>query len=323
MIENEAACPHNRPMQTRDLTPDTDSLHPDMRAIIGGPQLPTTLDVATMRHHAKASKAAWNAGAEVGLPVFWQNYPAAVDMRPAVRIGRDDIAPLVHIHGGGWSICDLETHKSIICDLHRATGRAVWAPHPRQAPEHRYPEPLDDIEAALRNVGSGGARPLVVSGDSAGANLTLAALLRARDEKRPLPVGKLILFYGCYRAVFDTASHLAFGQHYGLTTAKMRRFWQLYAPDGGPYADLSEAGFHDLPPVQIHVAACDPLASDSHWLHRRIRQDGGHADLVQWPGMAHGFLHYARDLRPARDCFATAARFIATKMCCDETGWNL
>lgn len=215
--------------------------------------------------------------------------------------------PVIHLHGGGWSIGSPETHLSLLAGLALATGRPVIAPRVRQAPEHPCPAALDDVHRAL--TGRNG-RPFVLGGDSAGANLALAAFLRARDRGDPLAVSGLVLYYGCFRRRFDTRSHRDFGEGHGLTTEKMRRFWEFYAPDGGACADLSDADVSGLPPVQLHVAECDPLACDTIWLHDRLRDFGVSAELLIWPGMAHGFLHYASDLPQAREAFARTARFI-------------
>ena len=69
------------------------------------------------------------------------------------------------------------------------------------------------------------ASRIAVAGDSAGANLALAALVHRRDAGKPaLAAGAL--FYGCYAPDFTTASHAAFGSGtYLLSSANMRWYW--------------------------------------------------------------------------------------------------
>ena len=290
------------------ISPMPGALDPRMREILDASPPLSSLATAEMRRHALLSKQRWNDKARAGLRVIEEMTGSAHDL-PTLRCEAPDATgtPIVHLHGGGWSIGSPQTHLSLLADLAGALARPVLAPHPRQAPEHPYPAPLDDVLAALSDSAGG---PLVVSGDSAGANLALAAALKARDDGRALPISALILFYGCYRRKQDTASHAAFGTDHGLTSEKMARFWDGYAPEGGAYADLSEADFTGLPPVQLHIAECDPLADDSRWLAVRLRADGVHAELHEWTGMAHGFLHYASALPQARDAFAAVARFV-------------
>ena len=68
-------------------------------------------------------------------------------------------------------------------------------PSYRLSPEHRHPAALDDCVTAYRWLLAQGhdARRIVVAGDSAGGNLTLALMLRLRDEGLPLPAGAVAL----------------------------------------------------------------------------------------------------------------------------------
>ena len=277
---------------------EIDRLDPRMRAILDAAPALYSLEIEDMRRHALVSKARWNEGAFEGL----STHPG-----PPMTLGGIDAGgmPIVHLHGGGWSIGSPQTHASVLADLARATGGRVIAPHPPQAPEHPYPAPLESVLEAISDT-----PPFILSGDSAGANLALAAALLARDRGHPLPARGLVLFYGCFRRTTTTASHAEFGADHGLTTEKMKRFWNLYAADGGEYADLTDADFHGLPSVQLHLAECDPLADDTWWLNDRLREAGVEVELLAWPGMAHGFLHYARDLPQAREAFRHVARFV-------------
>jgi len=92
---------------------------------------------------------------------------------------------------------------------------------------------LLDTVACLRtlldgNVNGLDSGPVFVSGDSAGANLALAAILYEEAEERRLPDAGL-LFYGNYTADFSGSSYARFENGPGLTTAKMRRYWDWYA----------------------------------------------------------------------------------------------
>jgi acetyl esterase len=230
------------------------------------------------------------------------------EIRPPGSTG----APIVHIHGGGWATCDLDTHLAVVAGLARASGRSVLAPHARRAPESPYPAPLADTIAALRFVSNTHPDGFFLSGDSAGANLALAALLSLRDTSDAMPVRSAALFYGCYRRRFDTPSHIRYGDgRYGLSTEKMATFWNLYAPNAtdARYADLEGHDMTDLPPLQIHAAQTDILSADSQWLADKVRGHGGAATLLVWDGMAHGFLHYPSGLSSAREAAARAAEF--------------
>lgn len=290
----------------------SDTPTPEMQALMAAMSPAPGEDVDALRRHARDSSAAWNIGEDEGLNVHRGTVPGAAGARPVLVMRKADTnaAPIVHIHGGGWALGDLETHLAILAKLARVSGRPVVAPHPRQAPEDPAPAPLDDVMATLRHLAVGAEDGFFLSGDSAGANLALAALLRARDEGAPLPVRAVSLQYGCFQRVFDTESHRLFGDgRFGLSSEKMRLFWSMYVPQVGPYTDLTDHDLGGLPPVQIHVAALDPLRDDSIWLRDRLTGCGNPPEWRMWDGVIHGFLKYHRQLAPAREALRSTAAF--------------
>lgn len=285
---------------------------PEMRQIMAAMPPPPGQDVAAMRRHARETKAPWNADEGGGLDLRRGTFPGAAGARPLLEVRTPSAAgaPIVHIHGGGWAVGSIDTHLAILSELARVSGRPVVAPHPRQAPEDPSPAPLDDVMAALRHVAADAEGGIFMSGDSAGANLAVAALLCARDEGAPLPVRAVSLQYGCFLRRFDTESHQLFGDgKFGLTTEKMRLFWSMYAPQAAPYTDLSDHDLGGLPPVQVHVAGLDPLRDDSLWLRARLGDCGNPPDWHMWDGVIHGFLQFHRQLAPARAALGAAAAF--------------
>lgn len=106
----------------------------------------------------------------------------------------DDTGPRpghVYVHGGGWWLGTLE-HRDALCTARAAsTGAVVVSVAHRQAPEHRYPVPVEDVHAALAwtaaQAAALGVDParLTIGGDSSGANLAAAAALMARDRGGP------------------------------------------------------------------------------------------------------------------------------------------
>lgn len=200
------------------------------------------------------------------------------------------------------------------------SGMPVIAPDYRLAPENPFPAGLKDVVATLRSLfevtkGFGVSKgPLLMSGDSAGANLALAAMLHEHAAGQALPDGAL-LFYGNYARSFETPSYVRFAEGPGLTRGKMRRYWSFYAGDRAIEADplacpliADDAALAALPPLHLMAAAVDPLLSDTVSLSQRLRSLGRDDEMHIVPGVLHGFLQNTYELSAAREALAVAGK---------------
>lgn len=100
---------------------------------------------------------------------------------------------MLHLHGGGFVLCGLDSHRSFVSHLSAATGATVLHIDYRLAPEHPFPAGLDDACTSYRWLLDAFGAPTVISGDSAGGGLAMGVLLRARDEGVPLPTGVALI----------------------------------------------------------------------------------------------------------------------------------
>jgi acetyl esterase len=240
------------------------------------------------------------------------------------RPSRDRVGAVLFLHGGGWFHCNVDTHDRLMRVLARDSGLAVLGVDYRLAPEHPYPAGLEDAISAWRWMGENAERlnldpkKMGVAGDSAGANIALAMTLAERDAGHAMPQAAA-LFYGCYAPDFETESHRNYGDgRFGLTTARMRWYWENYAGKALTNADASVAPLHadfaGLPPTYLALADLDPLADDTRDLAGRLEAAGVPHVLKQWRGAGHGFLQMTRDVELARDAAADAAQFLSDRL---------
>ncbi len=247
----------------------------------------------------------WNGS----LPDVAESRTVIHDGKPALRItpwNDRSTDAILYVHGGGWSFCSPLTHESVARRLAISCACPVLVPGYRLAPEHPWPAGLQDVLSAWS------ARPAnrrwSMGGDSAGANLALATMLRLAGEKSALPASGL-LFYGVYGASFDTESYLAYADGPWLSRAKMMRFWDWYAPAGlranpevAPLA-ASDDALAALPPLYLNSAALDPLLSDTERLVARLRAIGRDDIHDRFNGVVHGFMQMGNSLSEARTAF--------------------
>ncbi|TPE49526.1 alpha/beta hydrolase fold domain-containing protein [Amaricoccus solimangrovi] len=258
---------------------------------------------------ARAEDLEIPADPELGTPAVTARLIVPETARPGL---------LVYVHGGGFAFGSPASHDRCARVLALETGLPALLPDYRLAPEHPFPAGLHDTIATLRAAPglarAAGLAPggTVVAGDSAGANLALAALLSEIADGRPVPAEAAALFYGVFDADFESPSYRAFRDGPGLTRDKMRRYWNWYLPDpearATPLAAPARAAapaLAALPPVFLLAAGVDPLLSDTLVLAERLG-----VEPVVVPGVTHGFLQMSRDLPQARDALAAAAAFI-------------
>jgi acetyl esterase len=206
---------------------------------------------------------------------------------------------IVFFHGGGFVLCDLETHDGLCRSLANATGFAVASVAYRLAPEARFPEPLEDCYAALAalvaRAGEWGfdAERVAVCGDSAGGNLAAAVALLARDRGGPR-LRHQGLIYPVTDAGCDTASMRELATGYMLRRDMMQWFWNCYLARAADAADgraspLRAKDLSGLPPATILTAEFDPLRDEAEAYADRLRAAGVQVFGRRYLGVIHGF----------------------------------
>ncbi|MBX7454541.1 alpha/beta hydrolase [Mycolicibacterium sp. 3033] len=208
---------------------------------------------------------------------------------------------VVFIHGGGWSVGDLDTYDAA-ARLHavRADALVVSVDY-RLAPEHPYPAAVEDVWAATQwvaaNAGEfgGDATRIAVAGDSAGGNLAAVVAQQARDAGIPLRVQ--LLWYPS--TTFDTSlpSFTENAEAPVLGLAECKAFTRWYVGDTDltrPPATLVPAvgDLTGLAPAHIVVAGHDPLRDDGARYAELLTAAGVAAELHTADTLVHGFLGY-------------------------------
>ncbi|EEA00165.1 Alpha/beta hydrolase fold-3 domain protein [Burkholderia sp. H160] len=230
----------------------------------------------------------------------------------------------VYLHGGGWTLGDLDSHDKICRRLVRASGCGVVSVDYRLAPEHPAPAGPEDVLAAIRwlarHAKSLGLDPerIAVAGDSAGGSLSAVACQRLRGE---VPLRAQVLFYpstDLSPAAQDFPSRCENGAVPPLTLELMHALSSPFM-DGFDTTDtrlspLREPDLRDLPPALIVTAECDVLRDDGRYYRDALRSAGVPVEFVEIPGMVHGFVEMAGVLPAAVDAIERAGAYLGERI---------
>jgi monoterpene epsilon-lactone hydrolase len=230
--------------------------------------------------------------------------------------GGDASRLIIYYHGGGFFLFSSHTYRVTTTNLARASGSAVFVPDYRLAPENPAPAAHDDAfevyEWALKQ--GYAADRIALSGDSAGGNLALATVVRARDTGLPQPTA-VALFSPWLDFAEDGASYRAISDDPILPAPVLDGFKQAYLGDGDRKSSRVTpfyADFAGLPPTLVHVGSWERLRDDSLTLVERMRAAGVRADLEIFEGMCHGWQLFAPMLQEGMQSIEESARFIKT-----------
>ncbi len=221
---------------------------------------------------------------------------------------------ILYIHGGGWIFGSPLTCRKLTSAIATATRLKILSIDYRLSPEYPFPMPLDDCVNAYKWLLSNGYNntDIVIGGDSAGGNLTLATLLKLRDKGIDLPAGAI-----CLAPATDfTFSDESYFKNAETDTslADVGFFWWYAAYLGdenpkNPYISPLLANLKNLPPILLQVSSSEMLYSDSTRFAEKAKKAGTRAILQSWDEMPHVFQSLFDELPEAKDAITKIADF--------------
>jgi acetyl esterase len=283
-------------------------LYPDVRALLeadelaGAPAMETMSPADARQAAIDGLKATAGNAEEVGrvedLEIPHPDRPIPIRIYTPAAAG--PFPCLVYFHGGGWVVCDLDTHDVVCRAIARRAGAVVVAVDYRLSPEYRFPAAVEDCYAATSWVAANSARlevdprRIAVGGDSAGGNLSTVMCLKARDEGGPALALQVLVYPVTNLAAFDTPSYREFAAGYHLTRAQMEWFRGHYlarieeaqSPHASPLLAPDLAG---LPPALVITAECDTLRDEGEAYAKRLAEAGVGVTCTRYNGMIHPF----------------------------------
>lgn len=239
-----------------------------------------------------------------GVPAEWIVAPGAAQDRV-----------ILYLHGGGYVMGSINTHRAMIARLSRASQAKALALDYRLAPEHPFPAAVEDATAAYRWLLAQGYKPgkIVISGDSAGGGLVLATLLALRDAQTPLPAAAAPIsawsdMEGTGASVKTRASKDPMVANGPLLN--MAKQYIGNADPKNPLASPLHGDYRGLPPMLMQVGDAEILLDDSTRVAEKAKAAGVKVDLEVWPDMVHVWHVYAKILPEGQQAIDRIGRYV-------------
>ncbi len=205
---------------------------------------------------------------------------------------------MLYLHGGGYCICSLDTHRGLVSRLVLASQARALTPAYRLAPEHPFPAALEDALATYRWLLQKGTPPnrIAIGGDSAGGGLALATAVSLRDDNEPLPAALFLLSPWTDLTFSGESMHTRQEVDPIFQSGNRLSYHPPYIGSDSPSNPLISpllADLRGLPPTIVHVGNDEILLDDSTRLEKKMKAAGVEVEIKVWEGMWHVFQAFA------------------------------
>ncbi|MEC7986121.1 MAG: alpha/beta hydrolase [Myxococcota bacterium] len=226
----------------------------------------------------------------------------SIRIREYVPSGCEENGPAVlYAHGGGFTAFDIDTHHSLAEFLCKNLEAKVYSVEYRLAPEHAFPIPLNDMDAAFQWVLDHAEELKIdpsrvsVMGESAGGNLAATLCLKRREEGKTLPKAQLLVVPGI-DLTNSSESVKELSEGYFLTKEHIDWFHSNYEPDlekrrNPLVSPIFAESLSRLPPAVVVTAGFDVLRDEGDAYAKKLKEDGVETHHIHHPSFLHGFMY--------------------------------
>jgi len=219
-----------------------------------------------------------------GVPVAWVTTPESNTNRV-----------ILYLHGGAYILGSITSSRALTLSFLCMSNARVLAIDYRLAPEHPFPAGLEDAISVYKwLIESEKIKPenIIIAGASAGGGLTIATLIKLRDEGVPLPSAGIVISpwadLTCSSESFTQKEEL----DPWLTPEGLKNCAILYGGNNdlrNPYISTVFADFKGLSPLYIQVGTSEILLDDSINLAEQAKAADVDVKLDIWENLIHVF----------------------------------
>ena len=227
---------------------------------------------------------------------------------------------MFHIHGGGFMAMSPASHESYLRKWAVDTHIPIISIDYKKAPETKWPALPEECYAAYKWVVNNAERflpqgqklkKIIVTGDSAGGNLSMAVTIRAIFDRFHIPDILALTYPASSISVAPSTARLTALTEPLVNLAFLEVCFHAYLPEEmkqtASYNVLVSPGvvpaefLRQFPPTYINVGSLDPLLDDAVMTAKQIaKYNGNQVFFDVYDNLGHGYLNMAFELMP--DC---------------------
>jgi len=264
-----------------------------------------------------------------GLYKIWDHKVPQTDHEIPIRIftpseDTQNRPVLIFIHGGGWVTGNIDSYTGVCTDMAHLTQCIVASIDYVLAPEHRFPEGLEDCYAAVREIFQENSlfhvnrEDIVIIGDSAGGNLTAAVSLMAKERKEFTPRRQILIYPAVNNDHSEASPYPSIrenGTGYLLTSKRIRDYMELYRskPEDtwNPYyAPLLAKDLKGQPKTLVITAEYCPLRDEGEAYGQRLGEAGNEVEIHRMPDVLHGYFSLPARFEPVKKTYEIINQFL-------------
>ncbi len=281
------------------------------------PVTPLTMPAARMLVDGLSALRPGPTGVEreqVWLNGFRMEILRPAGARKALRDGA-----VMYMHGGGFFLCGLDTHRPIAAAIARRTGLAVVNVEYRQLPGITIAESVQDCLTAYRWLMRHGVDParIVFAGDSAGGYLSFVTAMRAIEAGLPSPAGLVGLSPLLDLDCAAKKDYMNVGRDAYIPLCGLEQVVEHGAKVGGlldPALSPVNGALASLPPALLIVGEDELLRYDCELMAERLTAAGVPNSLELWRGQVHAFMSILPNMPESRSVLGRVARFVRARI---------
>ncbi len=238
----------------------------------------------------------------------------AAEWIAAPGVGRE--RTLLYLHGGGFRLGSIASHRDLMQRLSAAAGARVLAVAYRLAPEHLFPAPLEDALTAYRWLLGQGlpAERIAIAGDSAGGGLAVSTMLAARASGLALPGAAVLMSAWTDLEASGNSYRTRADRDPMHSRAMIVAMARGYLGAGGdardPLASPLHGDLRGLPPMLLQCGGRETVLDDTIMFADKARAAGVEVEVEIHEDMIHVFQMFAAELDEARVAIAAAGAFV-------------